>query len=42
MAQSDKDSKDANIEDLNSKLVQTKKDLNDLKVNYSMKCKEVD
>jgi len=27
---------------LKSKLIQTKKELNDLKVNYSMKCKEVE
>lgn len=38
----EKDSKDANIEELNQKLIQTKKDLNDLKMSYTMKCKEIE
>jgi ribosomal protein L29 len=38
--QTPKDSKDSTIEDLTSKLAQHKKELNDLKINYTMKCKE--
>jgi hypothetical protein len=38
----DQSSKDATIEDLNSKFIQTRKEFNDLKVNYTMKCKEVE
>lgn len=41
-SQPEKDSKDANIEELNQKLIQTKKDLNDLKMSYTMKCKELE
>jgi ribosomal protein L29 len=38
----DKDEKDASIEELNSKLVQCKKELNDLKINYQMVSKELE
>lgn len=36
----ERDSKDANIEELNQKLIQYKKELNDMKMSYTMKCKE--
>jgi hypothetical protein len=38
----DKDQKDTVIEELNSKLSQAKKELNDLKMSHTMKCKELE
>lgn len=40
--ENDKDGKDSSIDELNNKLVVVKKELNDLKINYTMKCKEVE
>lgn len=42
MGNQDKDAKDANIDELNNKLIQVKKELNDLKINYTMKNKEIE
>ena len=36
------DQKDANIVELNGKLLKTTNELNDLKLNYTMKCKELE
>jgi len=38
----ERDTKDTLIEELNQKLIQARKELNDLKTSYTMKCKEND
>jgi ribosomal protein L29 len=38
----EKDEKDASIEELNGKLLQQKKELNDLKISHSMVSKELE